>query len=89
MTPLDSVVAEYNAQKSSSDSVVTTNTMTTSDASDMFRYTDRMLQSTGYVQSESAHFLSAEDNEEHERYLTATLTLLETGYNPPMGTVSF
>ena len=59
------------------------------DAADIFNYTDHMLQSTGYIRGESWNYLSDQDNEEHERYLAAVLSLLDSGFDAPLGSVSF
>lgn len=88
MTYLESVVTEYNARRRSSTPAIDANAMTTSDAADIFNYMDSMLVSFGYVQGES-HLCTTEDQAEQERYLAATLSLLESGFNTPMGTVSF
>ena len=89
MTLLESVVTEYNAQRPETTPIVNANALPAGDASDVFRYADRMLETTGYIQGESWNYLSDTDNEEHERYLAAVLSLLECGYDAPLGTVSF
>ena len=89
MTILESVVTELNAQRQADTPAINVNAMTAGDAADGFNYTDRMLTTTGYIQGESWNYLSDTDNEEHERYLAAVLSLLECGYDAPLGTVSF
>lgn len=89
MTLLQSVVTEYNARKESAAAYVNFNTLTATDAADLFNYSDRMLQSTGYIRGESWNYLSDQDNEEHERYLAAVLSLLDSGFDAPLGTISF
>ena len=89
MTLLESVVTELNAQRQADTPAISVNAMTAGDAADVFNYTDRMLSTTGYIQGESWNYLSDTDNEEHERYLAAVLSLLESGYDAPLGTVSF
>ncbi len=89
MTILESVVTEYNAQRQQTTPALNVSALTAGDASDVFRYADRMLTTTGYIQGESWNYLSDTDNEEHERYLAAVLSLLESGFDAPLGTVSF
>ena len=89
MTFLQSVVTEYNARKESTASYVDVNALTATDAADIFNYTDHMLQTTGYIRGESWNYLSEQDNEEHERYLAAVLSLLDSGFDAPLGSVSF
>jgi len=89
MTLLQSVVTEYNARKESSAAYIDFNALTATNAADLFNYSDRILQSTGYIRGESWNYLSEQDNERHERYLAAVLSLLDSGFDAPLGTISF